>query len=84
MPRYSYHCEKCNGDFEYYHSMSEKKTECEICLDETLLKVPSFGGILKKQSEKKPGSIVDSYIEEAREEIAREKEILKRTEYKTE
>jgi len=84
MPRYAYHCEKCDGVFEYYHTLSEKKTQCEVCKEQTLLKVPHFSGIVKKENKQKVGSIVETYIEEAKEEIKREKQDLKRVEYKPE
>jgi hypothetical protein len=64
--------------------MKEKKSECEVCKEQTLLKLPHFSGIVKKEIKQKPGSIVDSYIEEAREEIKREKQELRKTEYKPE
>jgi len=84
MPRYVYHCEKCDNTFEYYHAMTDKKNECEVCKEQTLLKLPYFSGTIKKQSTQKVGSIVESYIEEAREEIKREKKELTKTEYKPE
>lgn len=84
MPRYQYRCEKCEADFEYYHTISEKKTICEVCNEQTLLKVPSFSGIVKKEEKEKVGAVVDNYIEEAREEIRREKQKLKKVEYKPE
>jgi hypothetical protein len=64
--------------------MTEKKTECESCKEQTLLKIPSFSGRVKKEVTQKVGSIVDSYIEEAREEIKKEKEELRKIEYKLE
>lgn len=82
MPNYVYHCEKCDNIFEYYHGMKEKKTECEVCKEQTLLKLPHFSGTIKKENKQKAGSIVENYIEETREEIKREKEQLKNTEYK--
>lgn len=84
MPRYTYHCEKCKGDFEYSHGMSERKIQCEICFENTLLKVPIFSGIIKKESRQKVGSIVDNYIKEAREEIRQEEKERKKIEYKPE
>lgn len=84
MPRYHYHCDKCDADFEYYHAMSEKKTTCEVCNQQTLLKVPSFSGIIKKEDKHKVGTIVENYIEEAKEELKREKENIKKVEYKPE
>jgi hypothetical protein len=64
--------------------MSEKKSECEICKEQTLLKLPHFSGTIKKESTKKVGSIVESYIEEAREEIKRERKEISKLEYKPE
>jgi hypothetical protein len=84
MPRYVYHCEKCDQIFEYYHSISEKKTECESCNEQSLLKIPYFSGTVKKESTQKVGSIVEAYIEEAREEIKREKKQLTNTQFKPE
>ena len=84
MPRYTYHCEKCDNIFEYYHTMSEKKTECEVCKEQTLLKLPHFSGTIKKQSTEKVGSIVESYIEETREEIRREKQDMRNKDFKIE
>ena len=31
MPRYYYHCEACEGEFEIRHGMSEAQTECLRC-----------------------------------------------------
>jgi putative FmdB family regulatory protein len=84
MPRYQYRCEKCDGTFEYYHGMSEKISSCEVCNEETLLKVPYFSGTIKKENKQKVGSIVDNYIEETREEIRKEKDQLKKLEFKPE
>jgi hypothetical protein len=64
--------------------MKEKKSECEVCNEQTLLKLPHFSGTIKKEIKQKPGSIVDNYIEEAREEIKREKDELRKIEYKPE
>jgi hypothetical protein len=64
--------------------MKEKKSECEVCKEQTLLKLPHFSGTIKKEIKQKPGSIVDNYIEETREEIRREKQELRKIEYKPE
>ena len=84
MPRYTYHCEICDNVFEYYHGMKEKISECELCKQQSLLKLPHFSGTIKKEVKQKPGSIVESYIEEAREEIRKEKDQLKKIEFKPE
>jgi putative FmdB family regulatory protein len=31
VPRYHYHCEACEGEFEIRHGMSETQTECLKC-----------------------------------------------------
>ena len=31
MPRYYYHCDACEGEFEIRHGMSETQTECMRC-----------------------------------------------------
>jgi hypothetical protein len=61
--------------------MKEKKSECEVCKQETLLKLPFFSGTIKKEIKQKSGSIVENYIEETREEIRREKDKLKTTDF---
>lgn len=81
MPRYIYKCEKCENECEYFHSMTEKIEYCEQCKEKTLYKIPSFSGIMKKNIDKKVGSIVDSYIAETKEEIRKEKEQLTKKEY---
>lgn len=84
MPRYTYSCTKCNSKFEYFHSISEKKTQCEACKEETLLKIPLFSGTIKSESSKKVGSIVEEYIQQTKEEIRHEKEQVRKLEYKPE
>jgi putative FmdB family regulatory protein len=31
MPKYVYHCNECNGDFETVHGMTERQDHCELC-----------------------------------------------------
>lgn len=84
MPRYVYRCEKCDNVFEYYHSISDKKKQCEVCNQETLLKLPYFSGTIKKEAKQQVGTIVENYIKETREEIQREKQEKKKLEFKPE
>lgn len=84
MPRYVYSCSKCKDKFEYFHSISEKKTQCEVCKEESLLKIPLFSGTIKNESSKKAGSIVEEYIQQTKEEIRHEKEQIRKIEYKPE
>lgn len=84
MPRYIYKCEKCENEYEYFHSMMEKIDYCDYCKEKTLYKVPSFSGMMKKKFEIKVGSVVDSYISETKEEIRKQKEDLVKKEFKPE
>lgn len=81
MPRYIYKCEKCENESEYFHGMTEKIEYCEQCKEKTLYKVPSFSGIMKKASDYKVGTIVDSYICETKEEVRKQKELLSKKDY---
>jgi putative FmdB family regulatory protein len=37
VPRYYYHCDACEGEFEIRHGMSETQTECLKCSTPGLL-----------------------------------------------
>jgi putative FmdB family regulatory protein len=37
VPRYYYHCDACEGEFEIRHGMSETQTECLKCSASGLL-----------------------------------------------
>lgn len=77
MPVYCYRCKKCNKDFEIKHSMSFEGQTCIFCESSKIFKLPS---IMKKQNnnfEKKPGKIVNNFIEETRKEINKDKKELK-------
>ena len=83
MPKYDYHCKKCNFVFQLRHDISEKienhpdcdQKECDIH------KVPSFFRLfipLQKKADRKPGELVKEHIEEAREELKKQKEESKK------
>ena len=82
-----YLCEECGKELKTRHSIKEKYTNCqeiEDCeLKGDLRRLPSnFSAQYKKQEKKqKVGSLVNDFIEETREELKGEKEILRNQEY---
>ena len=80
MPRYVYRCEKCENVFQTVHSIKEKLTDCEECkTKETLKRVPSIPLVLtrkEKKQKEKVGTLVKKYIEDAKEDLKQEKEVL--------
>jgi len=83
MPKYSYHCEKCNITYDKIHLMSEIHSVCDKCGEENSLnKIPTFFNMSKKINKKsKPGDLVNSTIEDSRRDIEEYKESLKGREY---
>ena len=87
MPKYAYHCNKCDGDFEKRHSISETLKICEICdAPDYLVRVPSSIFLAKKTTEfegkNKPGESVKQAIEEAKRDLIADQNRLKERTYK--
>ena len=85
MPKYIYRCNKCEYQFEIYHSMSDKLIDCESCeMTGSLIRVPSFTTkvIKKTGKDSKVGDIVISHIEDAKSQLKKEKEKLTKITYK--
>lgn len=77
MPRYTYRCDSCKGNFQEFHLISETLTMCKLCDTEGLLvRVPQIVGSIKKTNN--AGNIVKTFIEDARQEMKEEKERLDR------
>jgi putative FmdB family regulatory protein len=82
MPRYSYQCDECGLAFEAAHSMSEKIVDCGSCeAIASVRRVPA--GFHMSFSDDTPectrvGDVVRDHIEEAKEEIRKEKEEMTR------
>lgn len=84
MPRYEYKCRECGIEFEISHSMKEKMSNCETCKTEGSLfrVVTSFAvtgltrGELNKN--KKPGKIVNEFIEKTKKEVSQYRDELSR------
>lgn len=75
MPKYTYKCEECEDIFEATHSMGERLTDCAHCNTiESLTRIPHQ--ISTQFKDKEVGKVVDSYIEEAKEEVRIEKRRL--------
>ena len=84
MPRYVYKCAVCADLFEIRHSLDERKTDCQKCENKnSLVRVPAGFITLEQQVETpaKVGSVVDSFIEDAKEEVKQEKEKFLQEEY---
>jgi predicted nucleic acid-binding Zn ribbon protein len=79
MPKYFYICENCNIEFDTYHGMNEKITDCTECESKSCLrKVPSsFNCELKQTTSNKKGEVVKKSIEEFKEQLKEEKNKLK-------
>ena len=70
MPRYTYHCEKCDNYYDISHAMADRvEWQCINCAD-SLVKVPS--DLLPSRSiqvDAKTGEVVKSSIEEFRRDL---------------
>ena len=77
LPLYTYRCDDCGGVFTALHSMKEKISECRECDSvDTLERIPaSFSTHVKGKT---AGKIVKSFIEDAREEVRKEKKKMTR------
>jgi len=83
VPKYLYECEKCKHQFDVLHSIKERLLDCDKCETKDVLKRLPFIPMLNRKAEsentpQKPGTIVNQYIEETKEEVRREKERLKK------
>lgn len=77
MPVYCYNCRACETSFEVRHSMSFDGQQCTQCGSDNVFKVPSLLDKKQISGSNKPGKIVKDYIEDAKEEIKKEKKSMK-------
>jgi hypothetical protein len=80
MPRYAYRCENCKETFEITHGMFFEQEQCIKCKSSGFLtKLPNF--TIKKASEdtqeKRVGSVVDEFIQDAKQDLKKQKKKLK-------
>tara|TARA_R110001583_G_scaffold102886_4_gene249640 strand:+ start:375 stop:641 length:267 start_codon:yes stop_codon:yes gene_type:complete len=86
VPKYTYLCRECETEFEIKHSIKEICEICENCGSEkSIERIPSGFFLSNKNSTKQlsstPGQIVKEAIEEAREDLNQDKEVLKKRVY---
>lgn len=79
MGRYNYICELCEHSFEVRHSAKEILHRCPKCeTDKSLKKVMNITRFTKKvETKQKTGHVVNSTIEEIRNDIVEERKRLK-------
>jgi hypothetical protein len=70
VPRYVYHCDICDGNFQVRHGMKDMQETCQICSETGhLSRIPQMP-IVKKESTTRTnsiGSVTKDYIEQNRE-----------------
>ena len=80
MPLYVYYCNDCEETFEIRHVMSKEDQTCIFCNSNQIFRKPAFT-IGKKENTQQTslpvGSIVDSYIQDAKKELKQEKKSLR-------
>ena len=83
MPKYVYYCETCEEKFSAFHLMSEKLEKRDECDKECILKkvFSSPINLNKNRKQQKTGEVVKQHIKDARQELEKEKETLKKKEY---
>ena len=71
MPKYLYKCKVCGEQKSYFHSMTEKKSDCEFCnSSNALFRLPSSFTVLEKTS---AGSKVKTAIKDFKEDLREQK-----------
>lgn len=77
MPRYNYECLDCHEVFVAFHAMSEDPCPCSKCQSTNLKKLlskPYFKTEKKDAQQNKVGDLVNSSIEEFRQDLKKQKE----------
>ena len=80
MPRYCYKCDRCKETFEINHGMFFEQERCIKChAYGQLTKIPNF--TIKKPAkevlEKRVGTVVDEFIEDAKKDLKQQRKELK-------
>jgi len=69
MPKYVYHCDQCNGNFEVVHGMTEKQEECKICFSFSCLRrIPQMPNIKTSDRSIKENNNTGDLVKKAIEE----------------
>lgn len=80
MPKYCYKCNDCNVSFEVRHSMSFTDQKCIECKSDNIFKVPQILDLKKTTNKSRVGKVVDEYIQNAKQDLKREKSDLSKRE----
>jgi putative FmdB family regulatory protein len=80
MPVYTYKCNSCEEQYDTFHDMSTRLTDCEKCGKVNCLKkvLSSSINISEKNNS---GQLVKNYIEETKEAFKEEARSIKRQDY---
>jgi|TARA_R110002020_G_scaffold458648_1_gene676175 hypothetical protein len=83
MPKYTYHCDKCESTYSLVHSINEIHSLCNGCGEENSLnRIPvSFNLPKVKPKKAQVGAIVEDTIQDIKKDIAESKEQLKQRKY---
>ena len=83
MPKYTYHCDSCDGVYEIVHSLNVLHEVCQECGEAAgLSRLPTSFSFNSNKIKKEPvvGSVVKEIIEETRDELLEtQKQLKKRT-----
>ena len=79
MPKYSYHCEACESEYEIWHGMTEEHTNCNICGVSSVVRIPALlGEVTINTPKQKVGDVVNQTIEETKKEVKEYKKNIDR------
>lgn len=83
MPKYKYKCDYCAKEWEEWMSFGDSDPDtCPHCELGSPFKIPSkFNKSEKHTQTKKAGDIVEKSIVEAKEELRKEKQMIKSRKY---
>ena len=80
MPKYTYLCKECDHCFEVFHSISEDQDGCIECSG-LVARIPSTVNLVRNiDGTEKTGEITKRFIEEAKQDLKRERENIKQSE----
>jgi predicted nucleic acid-binding Zn ribbon protein len=83
MPKYTYHCSKCESSYTISHSLNEIHDVCRTCGgNKCLNKIPtSFNYSKKVKKDSKTGTLVKDAIEDSKRDVLEAQESLRSRKY---
>ena len=77
MPKYLYKCRKCNIETSFFHSMTDRREDCEKCdSEQSLERMPSQFMTELKATTDQVGDTVNRTIKEFKADLEEQKEKL--------